>query len=56
MERVHPKMFKRWSSIYCNKLRNESYVEAKAWIVRTLDAALIDKVRPYIERDLGVRK
>lgn len=53
---ISEKFYKRWTNIYIDKGRKESWAEAKAWAGRTLPPPVITKLKPYIEKALGVRK
>lgn len=53
---IHEKWYKRWTSIYMEKGTKDGWAEAKAWAGRTLPPAVITKLRPHIERAMGVRK
>lgn len=51
---IHDKFYKRWTSIYITKGREEGWPKAKEWIVRTFAPPVILKLRPHIERAMGV--
>lgn len=53
---ISEKFYKRWTNIYIDKGRKESWTAAKEWARNTLSPPQIKELTPHIEKALGVRK
>jgi len=55
-ELIDDRFYKRWTSIYMTKGAKEGWAAAKQWANRTFSPTVITKLRPHIEKAMGVRK
>lgn len=52
----HPKMLKRWASIYIEKARVEGNVKAKQWANSFLPKEAVPEVKKLVELELGINR
>lgn len=55
-ELIDDRFYKRWTSIYMTKGGKEGWASAKQWAARTFPPPVIAKLKPFIEKAMGVRK